>query len=63
MDGIVGLIPVLGHIFDVFYKANRRNLVLAVEHFEGGQHQGSAWAEFFLYSGVILGFNILYFLQ
>lgn len=44
MDGIVGLIPVLGHIFDVFYKANRRNLVLAVEHFEGGQHQGSAWA-------------------
>ena len=43
IDGIVGLIPFFGHIFDVFYKANRRNLVLAVEHFEEGKHQGSAW--------------------
>ncbi len=43
IDGIVGLIPFLGRIFDVFYKANRRNLILAVEHFEEGKHQGSAW--------------------
>jgi len=42
IDGIGGLIPVLGNIFDFFYKANRKNLVLAVEHFEEGKHQGSA---------------------
>jgi hypothetical protein len=43
IDGIGGLVPVLGNIFDFFYKANRKNLVLAVEHFEEGKHQGSAW--------------------
>lgn len=44
IDGLVGLIPFLGRFFDVFYKANRRNLVLAMEHYEEGKHQGSAWA-------------------
>lgn len=43
IDGLVGLIPLLGRFFDVFYKANRRNLVLAIEHFDEGKHQGSAW--------------------
>ena len=43
VDGIVGLIPFAGRFFDVFYKANRRNLLLAIEHFEEGKHQGSAW--------------------
>ncbi|MFN8294761.1 MAG: DUF4112 domain-containing protein [Chitinophagales bacterium] len=43
IDGIVGLIPFFGRFFDIFYKANRRNLILAIEHFEEGKHQGSAW--------------------
>ncbi|MCC6582099.1 MAG: DUF4112 domain-containing protein, partial [Chitinophagales bacterium] len=43
IDGVVGLVPFVGRFFDVFYKANRRNLILAVEHFEEGKHQGSAW--------------------
>ena len=43
IDGIVGAIPVLGNVFDFFFKANRKNLILAVEHFEEGKHQGSAW--------------------
>lgn len=43
IDGLVGLIPFFGRFFDVFYKANRRNLILAIEHFEEGKHQGSAW--------------------
>lgn len=42
IDGIGGMVPILGSIFDFFYKANRKNLVLAVEHFEEGKHQGSA---------------------
>ncbi len=44
IDAIVGLVPFLGRFFDVFYKANRRNLILAIEHFEEGKHQGSAWS-------------------
>lgn len=44
IDGIVGAIPGLGTIFDFFFKANLKNLVLAVEHFEEGKHQGSAWS-------------------
>jgi len=43
IDGIVGAVPFLGNVFDFFYKANRKNLLLAVEHFEEGKHQGSAW--------------------
>ena len=43
IDGIVGLVPFVGRFFDIFYKANRRNLVLSVEHFEEGKHKGSAW--------------------
>ncbi len=43
IDGIVGLVPFVGRFFDIFYKANQRNLVLAIEHFEEGKHQGSAW--------------------
>ena len=43
IDGIVGLVPFVGRFFDIFYKANQRNLILAVEHFEEGKHQGSAW--------------------
>ena len=41
IDGLVGVIPFLGRFFDIFFKANRRNLVLAIEHFEVGKHKGS----------------------
>ncbi len=58
IDGLVGSIPVLGNIFDVFYKANRRNLLLATEHFEEGKHQGSAKP----YIIAILGFFTLFFI-
>jgi hypothetical protein len=42
-DALLMLIPVLGNIIDFFYKANQRNLILALEHYEEGKHQGSAW--------------------
>ncbi len=53
LDGIVGAIPFLGRFFDVFYKANRRNLAIAVEHFEEGKHQGSAKPYIFAILGVL----------
>lgn len=42
-DSLIGAIPIVGNIFDFAFKANRRNLKLAIEHFEEGKHQGSGW--------------------
>lgn len=43
VDAISGLVPVLGDIFDVYYKANRRNYRLLLDHQAHGRHRGSAW--------------------
>jgi len=43
VDAIFGSIPFFGDIFDLFFKANRRNLDLFQSHFEEGKHRGSAW--------------------
>jgi hypothetical protein len=36
VDWAVGSVPVLGTVFDVFFKANRRNLDLLTRHFAEG---------------------------
>lgn len=41
LDTIVGAIPVVGTIFDIFYRANDRNVRLLKEHYFEGKHQGS----------------------
>lgn len=43
LDALVGAIPILGDIFDLTYRANRRNFRLLKEHYQEGQHQGNAW--------------------
>lgn len=43
VDAVIGMIPLLGDVFDVFYKANNRNLRLLEEHYVEGRHHGSAW--------------------
>jgi hypothetical protein len=43
VDALTGIVPVLGDIVDVFYKANRRNYRLLLEHRAHGKHEGSAW--------------------
>lgn len=40
-DTIIGSIPVIGTIFDFFYKANNRNVRLLKRHYEEGKYQGS----------------------
>ncbi|MGK7389919.1 MAG: DUF4112 domain-containing protein [Candidatus Cyclobacteriaceae bacterium M2_1C_046] len=40
LDAVIGSIPLLGHIFDFYYKANERNLRLLQEHYEEGKYQG-----------------------
>lgn len=32
LDWVIGLIPLLGDIFDIAYKANRRNIALLQKH-------------------------------
>ncbi len=41
LDSIIGSIPLIGNIFDFYYKANRRNLNLLKKHYEEGKYQGS----------------------
>ena len=43
LDTTVGAIPILGDIFDLTYKANRRNVRLLKEHYHEGRHTGSVW--------------------
>lgn len=41
LDAIIGAIPVIGTVFDVFYRANDRNVRLLKEHYLEGKYQGS----------------------
>ena len=43
LDSLVGAIPILGDVFDLFYKANYRNLQLMREYYDVGKHRGSVW--------------------
>lgn len=42
LDTLVGSIPILGDLFDLGFKANRRNYNLLREHYQEGKHGGSA---------------------
>ena len=41
LDALIGAIPLVGTIFDIFYRANDRNVRLLKEHYVDGKHQGS----------------------
>ena len=44
LDTTVGAIPLAGSVFDVFYRANDRNVELLRRHYDEGRYQGSgAW--------------------
>ncbi len=43
LDATVGSVPLIGDVFDLFYKANRRNYKLLEEHYGEGAYQGSIW--------------------
>lgn len=40
-DAVIGSIPILGQIFDFFFKANNRNIRLLEKHYEQGKYMGS----------------------
>jgi hypothetical protein len=41
LDTVIGAVPLVGTFFDVFYRANDRNVRLLKEHYYEGKHQGS----------------------
>ncbi|TCC96483.1 DUF4112 domain-containing protein [Pedobacter hiemivivus] len=41
LDATIGAIPIVGQIFDFFFKANSRNIGLMKAHYLDGKHQGS----------------------
>src|SRR5690606_27130017 len=41
IDAIIGAIPLLGWIFDFYFKANEKNILLLKEHYVEGKHRGS----------------------
>jgi hypothetical protein len=41
LDAAIGAVPLVGTFFDVFYRANDRNVRLLKEHYYEGKHQGS----------------------
>jgi len=41
IDATLGSIPLLGTVFDVYYKANERNVKLLREYYREGKHRGS----------------------
>lgn len=55
VDAIIGGIPLIGQIFDFYFKANSRNLKLLKEHYEEGKHQGSG-------TGVLIGIGVVLFI-
>ena len=61
IDAIFGSIPVLGALFDFYFKANDRNVRLLKQYYEEGKHRGSATGVVilvFLVTLVILTFLI-----
>ena len=55
IDFLIGAIPVLGWVFDFYFKANDKNVALLKEHYTEGKHTGSA-------KGIIIGGLILFLL-
>ncbi|TKC00187.1 DUF4112 domain-containing protein [Pedobacter cryophilus] len=56
IDFILGAIPLLGWIFDFYFKANDRNLKLLNEHYSEGKHTGSAKG---LLTGILIAFIVV----
>ncbi len=53
-DVIIGVIPVLGDIFDFRFCSHRRNIELMHEHYVEGRHGGSAWLSVIIFILLIL---------
>lgn len=67
IDASIGAIPILGNIFDFYFKANTKNIKLLKEHYVLGKNRGSgndviATVIFVIFVFFLLLFIILYYL-
>ena len=53
VDLVVGAIPLLGWVFDFYFKANDRNIKLLNEHYLEGKHTGSGKG---IFTWILIGF-------
>lgn len=60
LDASIGAIPILGQVFDFFYKANSKNIRLLKEHYEEGLHQGSGKSVWITAIVVLIALFILF---
>ncbi|MBE7177108.1 MAG: DUF4112 domain-containing protein [Mucilaginibacter polytrichastri] len=63
IDALVGVIPLIGYVFDFAFKANERNVRLLKEHYLEGKHQGSGKGTVaMVFIGLLLIMSLLIFL-
>ena len=66
LDFILGSIPIIGNIFDFYFKSSQKNLELLKRHYGEGKHQGSGnWIlllVFILLLAVLAGVGYLTYL-
>jgi Domain of unknown function (DUF4112) len=65
LDAMVGSIPLLGDIFDLHYKANRRNVAMLKQYYVENPNPPSTARSFFIvfimFFGIMLGFLYVVF--
>ncbi len=59
IDTLIGAIPLIGWIFDFYFKSNDRNLILLKEHYQEGKHTGSGKG---ILTAYLIGFIVILFL-
>lgn len=54
LDTVVGSIPLLGDLFDAWYKANRRNYLLFKKYHESNDSPKSLWSSLFIVMALLI---------
>ena len=54
LDALIGLIPIIGDLFDLHYKANRRNVALLKQYYVENPNPPTAKRSFFIISLLFL---------
>jgi hypothetical protein len=47
LDGVLGAVPLAGDVFDVMWRANRRNITLLRDWLERDERKRRGWPETF----------------
>ncbi len=59
LDATIGSIPLIGHIFDFYYKANSRNINLLKKHYGEGKYKGNGTGIIILVALILIGLIFL----